>query len=90
MAYIKINETILGLILLSARQISQLCNCNACNNGFASSNCIEEKKNQITKYLCLKLYKSLMAHKDDWNNVIDHKVFFGMTFYLVFLVILSK
>lgn len=58
MAYIKINENILGLILLSARQISQLCNSNACNNGFASSNCIEEKKNQITKYLCLKLYKN--------------------------------
>lgn len=72
MAYIKINETILGLILLSARQISQLCNSNACNNGFASSNCTEEKKNQIRKYLCLKLYKSLMAHKDDWNNVIAH------------------
>lgn len=49
MAYIKINENILGLILLSARQISQLCNSNACNNGFASSNCIEEKKDQITK-----------------------------------------
>lgn len=81
MAYIKINVNILGLILLSARQISQLCNPHACNNGFASSNCIEEKKNQITKYLCLKLCKSLMAHKDGWNNAIAHAVFFDMTFY---------
>lgn len=37
-----------------------------------------------------KLYKSLMAHKDDWNNAIAHKVFFDMTFYFVYLVILSK
>lgn len=54
MAYIKINENILVLILLSARQISQLCNSHACNNGFASSNCIEEKKKSNHKIFMFK------------------------------------
>lgn len=79
-AYIKINENILGLILLSVRWTSQLCDSSACNSGFVRSNRIKEK-NQPMKYLCLKLYRK-QAHKGNWINAVAHKVFlFVCLFY---------